>query len=155
MLPAMVAAWRKHWSAVPGTTDPLAYFGSVSLHDGGDEGDGANAQPIRWSQSANYGTLANNPVVPNAFIAESYDAGDIWEGWECYDIAAFPSTKKLCCVPKDVPLGTACVGDHRGEYDNVSTQFYVSFYRPVTLTIVSHFAVTSALHAIFLAFLVT
>lgn len=93
MLPAMVAAWRSAWSATPGTTDPLAWFASVSLHDGGDEGDGNNAQSIRWAQAGNFGTLPS-PDIPRSFIAEAYDGGDTWEGWVCYD------TQGECHLPK-------------------------------------------------------
>jgi hypothetical protein len=130
MLPAMVSAWRAAWSAEPGTTDPAAFFASVSLHDGGDEGDGNNAQPIRWSQTGNFGSLPS-PAIPNSVIAEAYDGGDVWEGWVCYDTAAPGGTPdKLCCVDPSVPLGKDCVGDHRGLYDNVSTQFYMGTLHP-------------------------
>ena len=132
MVPAMVAAWRRYWSATPGTTNPLAWFGTVSLHDGGDEGDGNNAQGIRWSQTGNWGSLPS-PALPNSFIAEAYDGGDVWEGWVCYDTDAPGGTKdKLCCVDRSVPLGKDCVGDHRGLYDNASTQFYMGTLHPRT-----------------------
>ena len=132
MLPSMVAAWRAAWSVEPGTTSPDAFFASVSLHDGGDEGDGNNAQPIRWSQTGNYGMLPS-PAIPNSVIAEAYDGGDIWEGWVCYDTDAPGGTPdKLCCVPPSVPLGKDCVGDHRGQFDNVSTQFYMGTLHPRT-----------------------
>ena len=50
----MVDLWRKTWSKVPGTTDPLAPFGIVTLASGGSEG-GADIGGMRWSQTANYG----------------------------------------------------------------------------------------------------
>lgn len=34
MFPAMIQKWREVWSAVPGTTDPMAPFGFVTLADG-------------------------------------------------------------------------------------------------------------------------
>ena len=47
---AMVELWRKSWSASPGTTDPLAPFGIVTLASGGSEG-GPDIGGMRWSQT--------------------------------------------------------------------------------------------------------
>ena len=66
MLPTMVDLWRKSWSKVPGTTDPLAPFGVVSLASGGSEG-GPDIGGMRFSQTANYGTLPS-PDMPNSFL---------------------------------------------------------------------------------------
>ena len=55
MMPTLISSWRKVWSAEPGTTDPLAPFGLVSLADGTDEGYGINMRQFRWAQTANYG----------------------------------------------------------------------------------------------------
>ena len=52
-LPSMVSDWRSKWSAVSGTTDPEAYFGTVTLAAGGSEGHGANMADMRWAQTAN------------------------------------------------------------------------------------------------------
>eukprot|EP01043_Picozoa_sp_COSAG02_P078030 COSAG02_NODE_17371_length_1009_cov_1.520879_1_plen_56_part_10 len=48
-MPAMVNLWRKTWSKEPGTTDPLAPFGIVTLASGGSEG-GSDIGGMRWSQ---------------------------------------------------------------------------------------------------------
>merc|ERR1712185_479649 len=74
-LPAMVAEWRRLWSAVPGTTDPLAPFGVVTLAAGGSEGHDENMAAMRWSQTANYGAVPN-AALPNVFLAHAYDLGD-------------------------------------------------------------------------------
>ena len=50
----LVAGWRQAWSKVPGTTDPLAPFGIVTLASSGTEG-GPNMGPMRYAQTANHG----------------------------------------------------------------------------------------------------
>ena len=77
LLPRMIAQWRAVWSAVPGTTDPLAPFGLVSLADGTDEAWGVNMAGLHWAQTASYGALPN-PLMPNTFLASAYDLGDPW-----------------------------------------------------------------------------
>ena len=67
-MPAMVDLWRKTWSKTPGTTDPLAPFGIVTLASGGSEG-GADIGGMRWSQTANYG-VNPNPAMPATFVAQ-------------------------------------------------------------------------------------
>lgn len=74
-LPAMIAEWRRQWSAVEGTTDKLAPFGIVTLAAGGSEGHDQNMAGMRWSQTGNYGSLPNN-AMPNTFLAQAYDLGD-------------------------------------------------------------------------------
>ena len=69
-LPAMVAEWRRLWSATAGTTDPLAPFGVVSLAAGGSEGHPDNMAGMRWSQTANFGELPN-PALPGGFLAHA------------------------------------------------------------------------------------
>ena len=69
MMPTLISSWRKVWSAEPGTTDPLAPFGLVSLADGTDEGYGINMRQFRWAQTANYGRVPN-AAMPRCFIAE-------------------------------------------------------------------------------------
>ena len=46
-MPAMIAAWRRYWSSTPGTTNPLAPFGIVTLAAGGSEGHGQNMAAMR------------------------------------------------------------------------------------------------------------
>ena len=38
MMPRLVSLWRKEWSKEPGTTDPNAAFGIVSLSSHDSEG---------------------------------------------------------------------------------------------------------------------
>ena len=73
----MVAQWRAIWSVVPGTTDPLAPFGLVSLADGTDEAWGVNMAGLQRAQTASYGYVPN-PALPNVFMASAYDLGDPW-----------------------------------------------------------------------------
>ena len=75
-LPELIRIWRKEWSAVPNTTDPLAPFGVVTLHPRAGMG-GVDFAGMRWSQTANYGTLPN-PAMPNTFLAQAYDLHDPW-----------------------------------------------------------------------------
>lgn len=77
-MPSLVSLWRNEWSAVPGTTDPLAPFGLVTLAAGTDEG-GKDMGSMRWSQTANFGILPNS-VMPNTFLAQAYDLGEPWAG---------------------------------------------------------------------------
>ena len=65
---AMVSDWRSIWSAVPGTTDPLAPFGIPTLAAGTSEGNNAMAH-MRWAETANYGVW-DNPALPNTFGAQ-------------------------------------------------------------------------------------
>ena len=100
----MVDLWRKTWSKTPGTTDPLAPFGIVTLASGGSEG-GADIGGMRWSQTANYG-VNPNPAMPATFVAQvrsrwsplavlssgltvflggqAYDIGDPFPSKSCY-----------------------------------------------------------------------
>ena len=71
---AMVDLWRKSWSKRPGTTDPLAPFGIVTLASGGSEG-GSDIGGMRWSQTGNFGTLPSDEM-PMTFLAHAYDLGE-------------------------------------------------------------------------------
>jgi len=88
MMPALVAAYRAAWSATPGTTDPLAPFGIVSLSTGDSEGAGDIAS-FRFAQSASYFGVPN-PALPGVFLAHAYDLADPW-GDAC---TPAPMTKK-------------------------------------------------------------
>jgi hypothetical protein len=81
-MPAMVDLWRKTWSAEPGTTDPLAPFGIITLASGGSEG-GSDIGGMRWSQTANFG-VNPNPAMPASFVAQAYDIGDPYPSKSCY-----------------------------------------------------------------------
>ena len=74
---AMVKLWRQEWSKEPGTTDPLAPFGIVSLASGGSEG-GTDIAGMRSSQTGNYGSLPSIGM-PNTFLAHAFDIGDPWQ----------------------------------------------------------------------------
>jgi sialate O-acetylesterase len=80
-LPTMVKLWRSAWSKTVGTTDPVAPFGVVTLASGGSEG-GSDIGGMRWSQTANYGSLPA-PEMPNTFLAHAYDLGDPWQNSFC------------------------------------------------------------------------
>ena len=74
---ALVSLWRRMWSVEPGTTNPTASFGLVTLASGGSEGHGQHMSYLRWSQTANYGVLPNEKM-PNTYLAQGYDIGDPW-----------------------------------------------------------------------------
>ena len=113
MLPAMVAAYRAIWSAVPGTTDPQFPFGNVLLADGSDfNTPGALSSMIR-SQTANFGSLPN-AAIPNSFLASALDLGDPWMDANNPDLCS----RAQCCVDTWIPLGPNCTGDHRGLWTN-------------------------------------
>lgn len=46
MMARLIESWRSVWSTVPGTTNPQAPFGLVTLADGTDEGNGINLSLI-------------------------------------------------------------------------------------------------------------
>jgi hypothetical protein len=126
LLPAMVALWRKSWSVVPGTTDPNAPFGVVSLASGGSEG-GTDIGGMRWSQTANYGTLPS-PELPHSFLAHAYDLGDPWPSSECL-------TWKCCDTSYNA---TVCLKQTGGDPDkctaactaSTNTSFYMGPIHP-------------------------
>jgi len=74
-LPKMIARYRQMWSVVPGTTDPLAPFGIVTLAANTNEGSGQRVAGMRWSQTGNYGVLPNT-IMPNTFLAQGFDIGE-------------------------------------------------------------------------------
>ena len=117
----MVAHWRAMWSVVPGTTDPMAPFGVITIADGTEEGNGLNVYGLHWSQSANYGSLPN-PAIPNSWLTLAHDAGDPWDGFGCADDS--------CCVETYIPLGPKCVGDHRGLWSINNTHSFMGYLHP-------------------------
>jgi len=72
----LIKGWREVWSETPGTTDPEAPFGVVTLASSGSEG-GAHMGAMRQAQTANYGILPNI-ALPNTFLAQAYDLDDTW-----------------------------------------------------------------------------
>ena len=73
----LVAGWRKAWSETPGTTEPLAPFGIVTLASSGSEGNDAAMGAMRLAQTAGYGVLPN-VAIPNSFFAQAGDLEDAW-----------------------------------------------------------------------------
>lgn len=126
MMPKLIESWRRVWSLEPGTTDPQAPFGLVSLADATDEGFGANMRQFRWAQTANFGVVPN-PAMPRTFMADAYDLGDPWHtpicttGGGTFNGAPFAGTG--CCVERSLPASPQCTqGDHRGEWSLNSTR---------------------------------
>jgi hypothetical protein len=116
----LIKGYRAAWSATPGTTDPLAPFGVVSLPSGGSEG-GPNMGAMRVAQTAGYGVLPNADL-PNTFIAAAYDAEDQWgsgdgpcfskppgygpkEAWACCPGKAYNATQ---CAGRESQCAPAC-----------------------------------------------
>ena len=65
----------------------------MTLASGGSEG-GTDIGGMRWSQTANYGTLPN-AEMPNTFLAHAYDLGDPWQDVSCLQWQCCPyGTKK-------------------------------------------------------------
>ena len=72
----LIRGWRAAWSKTPGTTDPLAPFGVVTLASSGSEG-GPDFGTMRIAQTMSYGVLPT-PTMPNTFVAQAYDLDDEW-----------------------------------------------------------------------------
>jgi hypothetical protein len=123
LFPAMIAQWRSIWSNFPGTTDPAAPFGYVEIADGSDEAWGVSMAGLRWAQTANFGVVPN-PAMPNVFSANAYDLGDPWDADQC------KQDGESCCVTPNQPLGPNCRGDHRGEWDYDSTNWFMGQVHP-------------------------
>lgn len=73
----LIRGWREIWSQTPGTTDPLAPFGVVTLASSGAEGSDAAMGAMRIAQTAGFGVLPS-PELPNTFLAQAYDLDDPW-----------------------------------------------------------------------------
>lgn len=111
----LILGYRQVWSAVPGTTDPLAPFGVVALPTSGSEG-GPNMGAMRWAQTANYGTLPT-PDLPNTFLAQTYDLDDEWgpQGGPCFATWTCCPThetyNKTKCGGRETYCAAACAAD--------------------------------------------
>lgn len=121
LFPQMIADWRAIWSAVPGTTDPLAPFGFVTLADGTDEAWGLSMAGLRMAQMGSFETVPN-PAMPNTFMALGHDAGDPWDDDSCGD--------RACCVDPYIALGSTCEGDHRGQWSVNGTGWFMGQVHP-------------------------
>ena len=121
LFPAMIADWRATWSAVPGTTDPLAPFVFATIADGSDESFGVNMAALRHAQSASYGTVPN-PLMPMTAQALTHALGDPWDADSCGN--------RGCCVDDYIDLGPTCVGDHRGFWSVNQTGWFQGCVHP-------------------------
>jgi hypothetical protein len=110
----LVAGWRAAWSKTPGTTDPLAPFGVVTLASSGSEG-GPNFGTMRIAQTASYGVLPS-PDMPNTFLAQAYDLDDEWGPtlgpcfvtWGCCAGKTYNVTK---CAGREPTCALACAAN--------------------------------------------
>jgi sialate O-acetylesterase len=85
---AMVDDWRRSFhSASYGITSrtfpfgvvqiaPWALGGKKDLNDACGASDDCEVAKVRWGQTGNRGTLINNSVLPNSFLAVTTDLGD-------------------------------------------------------------------------------
>ena len=72
----MLRSWRKWWSSGPfSATDPVFPFGVVSLAGSTSEGHSAAMPAFRNAQTAGGGLLPS-AHMPNAFVAQAFDAGE-------------------------------------------------------------------------------
>ena len=83
LMEALIDEWRSLWSKEPGTTDPLAPFGLVTLASTGGEGaNGLAMGAMRIAQTAGYGVLPppgnQSTGMTNTFLAQAYDLDDEW-----------------------------------------------------------------------------
>jgi hypothetical protein len=111
LMQTLVAEWRSLWSATPGTTDPLAPFGLVTLAPSGTEG-GASIGDMRWAQTASYGVTPNS-ALPNVFVAQAYDLGDPFSNDTCYG--------KVHCHDNSIPPAGGWPDGCAGYCDSVKT----------------------------------
>ena len=103
-LPAMVAAWRAAWGTAVAED---SVFGVATLAAGGSEGSGEHMGGMRWSQTANYGTLPNR-AMPHSFLAQVYDLGDPWT--KLGDGGSSDQDPNHCALPDPAThkVGTNC-----------------------------------------------
>ena len=122
----LITGWRAAWSKTPGTTDPLAPFGVVTLASSGSEG-GPDFGTMRIAQTMSYGVLPT-PTMPNTFVAQGYDLDDEWgpgaspclnskASWQCCPMpgsgscgsaGVYNATK---CAGRESLCATACAAD--------------------------------------------
>ena len=107
MQPRMVAQWREIWSAVDGTTDPLAPFGLVTIAPSGSEGNDDKLSAFRWAQTASYGVLPN-PAMPRTYVAQAYDLNDPWAGTNHNEFDL--TSKTVCSLNASLPYSCAWRG---------------------------------------------
>ena len=101
LMPLLVSQWRALWARTPGTTDPLAPFGVVTLASSGSEG-GHNLGSMRLAQTAGYGVLPN-AAMPATFLAQALDLDDPYINTTCSDI-------KCCAYDFNASRHRTCAG---------------------------------------------
>jgi hypothetical protein len=69
MMPRLVDLWRREWSKVPNTTDPLFPFGLVTLSTSDSESAG-DIGSFRFAQTGSWGVLPN-PDMPRTWTAQA------------------------------------------------------------------------------------
>ena len=111
------------------STDALAPFGVVSLAAGGSEGHGQHMAALRWSQTANFGSLPN-VLMPNTFLAHAYDIPDPWSNPQSYDnncARPDPTIKQYgaSCVDWNISLWNQHVAKIAPLVRNNSAPFYM------------------------------
>eukprot|EP01060_Flectonema_neradi_P030374 TRINITY_DN4390_c0_g1_i3.p1 TRINITY_DN4390_c0_g1~~TRINITY_DN4390_c0_g1_i3.p1 ORF type:complete len:608 (+),score=103.46 TRINITY_DN4390_c0_g1_i3:60-1883(+) len=99
-VPHMISEWRQIFSQEPGTTDPNAPFGLVTLASSGGEGH-PDIGGMYYSQMGSYGEIPN-PAMPNTFMAHAYDLADPWSNITCYKVD--------CCKNFTLPKCHGCEG---------------------------------------------
>jgi hypothetical protein len=114
MMRELINGWRSIWSETPGTTDPLAPFGIVTLASSGSEGN-PGMGIMRQAQTANYGIVPNTEL-PNTFLAQAYDLDDEWgptagpcfHAWSCCDYKDSQYNATTCNVTLKEKCKNAC-----------------------------------------------
>lgn len=76
MMPKLIELFRREWSKVPGTTDPLFPFGFVTLSTSDSEGS-SDIASFRFAQTGSYGYVPN-PLMPRTWASHAYDLADPW-----------------------------------------------------------------------------
>lgn len=74
---SLVDSWRREFSKIPRTTNPLAPFGITQLAGYCSEGFPWNSGAFRLAQTGGYGFLPN-PEMPATFLGQAFDLGDPW-----------------------------------------------------------------------------
>jgi len=122
----LVKTWRELWSAAAGTTDPLAPFGIATIANSGTEG-GRSVGAMHWAQTANYGVLPN-PVMPNTFLAQTFDLNDPFSNITCYHSGC--CNPPACIDNTSIPACHSCFGE--GQYCDLIRQanFYMGPIHP-------------------------
>jgi hypothetical protein len=121
LLPVLVSDWRRLWSRTPGTTEPLAPFGVVTLASSGSEG-GADLGSMRLAQTAGYGKLPN-AAMPNTFLVQGLDLDDPWINTTCSDI-------KCCSYDFNASYHKTCAGCDAYCNSTAGTRWYMGPIHP-------------------------